>query len=431
MSKYSQTHIQEFDVPRLRRQEEIVENWWENGRAGTLEAATGFGKTTAAMLAIEKEKMLAPLTYSKGVQVVVPSVLLQNQWEAILKKWGLRGRVDIINTVSKQEEGHYKCGLLILDEVHLYGAPVFRRVFNTVDYDDVLALTATLPEEDMRREIITEQAPIIDTVSLIECLENGWVAPFKVYNLPVEMYSNEDAEYDQLNRVFNATFATFDHDFRTAMTAVQDADFRRRFAAERGLDQKVVDASAFRWISNMQERKKLLYNLESKHDMALELIGMFPDRLIVTFSESIESAEKMSGLVGSSALAYHSQIKGGVYNGKRLSAGDMREKVLTRFASQHPLSTTRVLCTAKAFNVGADIPHVDMGIVLSGTSKSLQAIQRYGRTLRKMDGKRTIIVELYAVRRGGGTTQDLKWLSKRQKTIKSQVAWIQDPTQIV
>src|SRR5690606_4727542 len=157
---------------------------------------------------------------------------------------------------------------------------------------------ATLPEEDERRVVITERAPIIDSVPLTECLENEWVAPFQIYNLPVLMYSNEDDEYQALNREFHSDFAVFGHDFHRAMACVQSEYERNRVARETGYDIRRVNAAAFRWMKNVHRRKELLYTLRSKHDRAAEIIEMFPDRLTVTFSQSIESAELMASLLG-------------------------------------------------------------------------------------------------------------------------------------
>lgn len=421
---------QALDPARLARQQEIVDLWERSGKAGTVEAATGFGKTTVALLAMR--------AYLGSRMVVVPTILLKNKWHEDLKRWGISAFVETVQTVSQQPPGHYDCDLLVLDEVHQYTAPVFRRVFESVRYRDVLGLTATLPEEDERRQVITDKAPVIATVTLLECLQNGFVAPFQVYNLPVEMTEEEDERYETLNKNYSKQFAIFSHDFDLAMRCVTSEAARIELARGYGwvnrygdVDEKRVAAAAFQWIKNTQERKQLLYNLRSKHEKALEIIEMFPDRLTVTFSQTIDSAELMSELLGNRALPYHSQIKGGRYGGQKYSAKAMRELHLKRFASQHHWSKTNVLCTAKAFDVGADVPHIDMGIVLSGTSKQLQAIQRYGRTLRKVDGKRTIIVELYATRRGGGSTQDMKWLRSRQKSLRSQVAWIHDAAQIV
>lgn len=439
MSKYSVT--QGLDPVRLERQMQSRDAWVANYFQGILEAATAYGKTTAAMLCIEFTKMNVPAVFEKGILVIVPTVLLKDKWEKDLAAWGFPGTVETIQMASKQAKGAYECGLLILDEIHQCGAPVFKNVFESVRYMAVLGLTATLPEKDEKRDILLSKAPIIDSVSLKECLERGFVSPFQIYNYPVRLSEEEDRQYALLSKHYASTFAVFHHDFNLAMSCIRggksggvymDARWWQEGVARRlQWDQKRVAAMAYQWIHNTSQRKELLYNARSKHEAALELLEMFPDRLAVTFSQSIASAELMQRLVGERALAYHSGVKGGVWNGKRISGAARRRMILEEFASQEASSKTRVLCTAKAFDVGADIPHIDMGLVISGTSKSLQAVQRYGRTLRKIDGKRTIIIELYAIRREGGTTQDIEWLRKRQKTIRSQVSWITDPTQIV
>lgn len=86
-----------------------------------------------------------------------------------------------------------------------------------------------------------------------------------------------------------------------------------------------------------------------------------------------------------------------------------------------------VLSTAKALDQGADLPDLSMALILAATSKPLQSIQRMGRVLRKKEGKRAVIVEVYAK-----DTQDEKWLQKRQrKTPRKAIHYVNDVDDII
>jgi len=145
---------------RTKRQREIIQKWKDNGKLGTVEAVTGFGKTYLAIMVL-KEMAEDPF---KNAYVVVPTEYLKQQWEDRLKNAGISKKVDvwIINSVIQEFKlGHtFKCDILVLDEVHKYVAEQFGRVYDAFNYDNVLGLTATIPEDDKRVSLIHENAPV-------------------------------------------------------------------------------------------------------------------------------------------------------------------------------------------------------------------------------------------------------------------------------
>ena len=405
-----------LDPVRKARQEEIIGKWIDAGCEGTAECATGFGKTIMAILAIKR--LRSSVTGDISVMVVVPTLYLQDQWKERLEAFGVDNvEVWVINSAVKHS--HF-VGLLILDEIHQYTAEIFGQIFDRVNYAHILGLTATLREDDPRTGLIYNEAPVIDTVTMKEALDAGWIAPFQVYNLSVTMTQQEADEYAKLSKDFNRYFASFGHDFSLAMACVNDQNAIKRHAASLNWDVKRVQAAAFQFLSNMRKRKDLLYNLESKRQLAVDVINLFPERMVITFSQTIESADWLAKQLGSEAEVYHSGMKGKKVNGKKLTAAQVKQAAIDRFSSKHQWNKCRVLCTAKAMDQGADIPDVDMAVIVSASSKPLQAIQRYGRSLRHVEGKRTVIVELYAPK-----TQDERWLRSRQKKLpKGVVNWI-------
>lgn len=102
-----------LDVLKYIRQLRAVVRWMKGGCRNTIEAATGFGKTIIAMIAIAKMKKHMP---ERKALIVVPSVILFNQWTSLLKVFGLDDMttVIIINTVALKDK-EYTTDLLILD----------------------------------------------------------------------------------------------------------------------------------------------------------------------------------------------------------------------------------------------------------------------------------------------------------------------------
>lgn len=380
---------------RDRRQQEIIEKWEENGGVGTIMACTGFGKTRCALMEIEE---MARKNENVRVLVVVPTLYLQQQWTERLEERSLLSSctVEVINTVVKESYPAAEVDLLVLDEVHRYNSPVFSRVFDRVTYRYVLGLTATLPKGE-KYELTRRRCPIFERVPLREALDNGWVAPFIVYNLGLDLSYAERKRYDDLNEKYHKHFAAFNHNFALAMECLQNDSKARSYARQQNWDFRRVKMHAAQWIRNVQQRKKLLYNSTTKIKAAKALIQRFPTRKILSFSQSIAAANKIRDYLPDRVVTYHSDM-----------TGTEQDEAMRRFRDSE--NGHHVLSTSKALDQGADLPDVDMALVVSGTSKPLQSIQRLGRTIRKGDGKRAVIVEIYA-----RDTQDAKWLQKRQR----------------
>jgi RNA polymerase primary sigma factor len=376
------------DHPRTRRQQKIVNDWENNNRKGTLQACTGFGKTRCAILAMKRAQEIFDET---DLLVIVPTVYLKEQWNARLEKWDVDATVKVVNTAVKS---HWDVDLLVLDEIHRYASPIFGQIFGRVDYDGILGLTATLPGDE-KYDHVRNHCPVFETVGLSEAQREGWVSDFLVYNVPIELDPRERKKYRKMNNKYHSHFSVFDHDFNVAMKCLNSDKAARDYANKTQMDYQDVKKHAVQFIRNVQNRKQFLYNLDSKIDAAEYLLEK-TDRKALVFSQSQEAANRVATRAPTEAKAYHS---------------DMTEKEKSRAmqAFKDEQDPIRCLCTARSLDQGADLPEVTLGIVVAGSSKPLQSIQRMGRTLRK-EGKRAIVVELYAT-----NTQDERWLSKRQR----------------
>lgn len=388
---------------RTLRQENIIRTWKKKDGSGTVQAATGFGKTRIALMILDNHPIKA--------EVVVPTLYLQDQWRERLDDWGLSEstNVQVINTAVKD---YSETEMLILDEIHRYGSEVFGKIFQRRTYNNLLGLTATLPKSGEKYRYIRDYAPVIEKVPLKECLENGWVSPFVVYNLPVELSFAEMKQYEELNDKYNYHFARFGHDFNVAMNCLKDDSFARSYARQRQWDYQKVKKHAVQFIRNVNKRKEMLYNLTSKLKVGKNLIKKFPDKKIISFSQTQQFAERLCEYAKGHAVPYHSDM-----------TKSEKEEAISAFRN----GNKHVLSTAKALDQGADLPDLSMALVLAATSKPLQSIQRMGRVLRKQEGKRAVIVEVYA--KG---TQDEKWLHKRQrKTPRKAIHHVNDTSDII
>src|SRR5574343_846585 len=129
-----------IDKSRDARQDLGVQKFINNNGIGAHQYPTGFGKTTVAIKTIKR------FSSTKDIDVVVPTIVLKNQWEEIIKKTflGLRSiRVFVVNTYITEKR---KCSLLILDVAHRFSnadADYFSTVITNCSFEYIQCLSAS------------------------------------------------------------------------------------------------------------------------------------------------------------------------------------------------------------------------------------------------------------------------------------------------
>jgi len=380
-----------IDQNRLKRQQQVIQRWTKCGRRGTLEAVTGFGKTYVALLILKDLHEQKP---DGTALVIVPTTNLKKQWSDKCEEMGLTNvTVLVINTAVKRS---HTCDLLVLDEIHNYTSEVFGKIFEQATYKYILGLTATLDREDMRHYLIEKVAPVIDTVTLKEAVENAYVSKFLVLNLGLRMSDQEEKEYKEIVDQYYKHFALFNNRFNIAMSCMQNASYRYTYTKTlSGWNETEVLNKARAWHRAMQSRMRFIYNSTTKQDAAKALIEMY-DVPTITFSQSVNFAVSLDKQTQPWSKAYHSKI-----------TKYKRQAILEDFAD--PRTDTRIIHTARALDEGFDVNGIELAIVCSGSSTPRQDLQRTGRAIRFQPDKLGVIVNLYL-----RDTQDEKWLKKRQ-----------------
>ena len=387
------------DSSRTSKQEEIVETWRKGHGMGTVVAATGFGKTRVAILAIQR---FVKLDVNARVVIVVPTLNLQDQWIKELQAHKVNDNCEVV-VVNTAYKNTYKCDVLVLDEIHCYGAPQFKKIFKTISYDYILGLTATIERSDGKHDILLEHCPIIAEVTIDECYENGWVSPYTVYNLAVPMLPEETAGYAQANSKFR---------WAAQVLGGSGGDTFRRAQAllkgSRGTDKEMGAAATY--FSSIKKRGDICKNSKAKLPIINEIITKFSDRKALIFSDSTAFADELKELLGDECLSFHSK-----------QTKKVRAEILKKFKDGR--TKQRVISAVKALNAGFDVPDCSLGIVAAGNSKKLDNIQRTGRIIRYVPGKEAIIINLYAP-----DTQEVAWLTNRQEG--QEVIWVENVNEI-
>lgn len=379
---------------RTARQKQCIKEWLKNKLHGTVVAPTGVGKTRIGLLAIQ---LLKNKFSNLKILVVVPTEVLQSQWEAQLDEWGLsfNCEVQVINTVIKH---NWQCDMLVLDECHRYAASTFKEVFERVDYKYVLGLTATFERLDGKEEIIKKYCPVCDEIYLEEALFNNWISQYKEYMVLLNVDNIE--EYQQYNREFSEAFGFFSYDFNMAMSCVGPDGWRTRNELakqmarneqERGDMLKKITIYSMQFTRSMQKRKAFINNHPKKVELARKIIEAYPDKKIITFSNNIKTAEA-------------------IQNGENVYSGKVSKKKGRIMIEDYNKMSSGVLNTIQKANEGLNVPGISIAIVLGLDSSSIKARQRLGRAVRFTPGKQALIFNLII-----NHTVETEWFLKSHK----------------
>ena len=376
-------------VPRSRDdfQKEALNSWARKGFKGSVIAATGFGKSRIAALAIgysldELEDDTARCL------VLVPTTQLQDQFPNEFIKWGFEKYLDRIDfmcyqSAHKMQDKHYH--VVVCDEIHLGLSPIYRMFFRKNTYDKLLCLTATIPEHPEYRMHLVNLAPICFQITLDECVEAGFVADYEIYCIGVDLEENERAEYDEHHKKFvKMRMALGFGAFATAQAIISKK-------------QKGNMGAAIQYMNAIRGRRQVVQEAVAKIKSAAEVAEFYHDRKVITFGGTNKFTDRVAEAMN--APAYHS--------GK---TAKQREKLLDKFRS----GEERVICSTKALNQGMDVPDVGIGIIVGLESKALPMIQRLGRIIRK-DGDKIGKIYIFYVKH----SQEEKWMEDATKTLKN------------
>lgn len=322
-----------------------------------------------ALMAIRKFQKDNP---DGTVLIIVHSIELKNQWIKALKKASLQATIQIINTASKTIQ---KFDFVIIDECHRSAAPVFSRLFEVIDYTYLLCLTATIERLDGREEIILQYAPEVCRITIQECRKQAWIADYSVFLVGVFL-SEEERERLKL---LNNHIKTFSYSPESAQQALRSENKEKRIRARN-------------YFYYIRQRRRLLMENPAKLEALQRLLKFFPQHKTLIFCETILFCKKITQ-ISNSIQAYHSQLKPAV-----------RKEILTNFAN----GAIHALVSARALEVGVDVPDCNLVIIIGGDSSRIRTLQRRGRGIRYMEDKKTIIIELFMT-----DSKEEDWVSAR------------------
>jgi len=353
-------------------QESALSRWRRNQNRGVLVLPTAAGKTYIALKAVD---LLRTQTL-----IVVPTLDLIDQWRSRIRECldvesgavgGGENTVRMI-TVATYDSAYLQAALLgnrfrliVFDEVHHLASPSYMQIAEMYTAPYRMGLTGTYERIDERHQLLPRLVGDLVCNVALEELTGKHLAPYTYEKKYVELSLEEQQLYNKEMSIFR----NYLREKRIVMKSSRDF---QRFIMITGRDPRARDAllarnRALKVALNSQEKIKALGKLleAKKNEKAL----------IFTLHTDLVYAISRRFLIP--AITY-------------LTPKKERRDILENFrkGNYHTIVTSQVL------DEGIDVPDATIGYILSGTGSTRAYIQRLGRLLRKVEGKKARLVEI-------------------------------------
>src|SRR6266446_5770806 len=341
-------------------QEAALWAWELAQRRAVVVLPTGSGKTRLALAAMVRA--------GSSALCLVPTRILLAQWLHHIKRtyagpvgcYGDGARELAALTVATFESAYRhmdrlgnRFDLLVVDEAHEMSIASAR-----------LGLTATPPRDAAVAERLVELVGPTAYELTIGDLAGTFLSGFDIVTLHLDLTAAERQAYEG----WMTTFRTVHAQFRRVAPGASWEDFART-AARTVEGRRALDA--------FRRARKLVTFTEAKREMLRVLRHRHRDARLLIFTADNESAYSIARehLV----MPFTCDIGRGE-----------REEVLVRFRE----GTLRALVSARVLNEGIDVPDADVAIIVGGALGQREHVQRVGRLLRPLEGKRALVYEL-------------------------------------
>ncbi len=360
-------------------QDAALAAWESAGRRGVVVLPTGAGKTLVAALAIAHAATRA--------LVLVPTIDLCHQMrgeftgalglpaEAVGivcagdREWDRPIVVSTYDSAAATLGRVSDFGLLIADEVHHLPAPGYRAIAEAALAPYRLGLSATLARSDGREVDLDDLiGPVVFTAHPETLSAEGYLAPYQVITLRVDLSPTERAAYERdmaLYTDYRDAAGGPGMDARTCLMMV-----RQKSAFDREARAAMLAYGRARTLAlTSQAKTALLETLLIRHRS---------ERCLV-FAEHVEAVEA----VGRAYLL--PTITGRTPAAERAAlTADFAQGRVTKIA------------VSRVWNEGVNVPAASVAIMMAGTGMERDAIQRLGRILRPAPSKQAVLYELVA-----------------------------------
>jgi len=360
-------------------QEEAVNSVINNGMKGTVNLATGVGKTITAFKFLYKikKKFKKPKVWFVAETTTRKSTLLEesNKYEEI---FGVNPLEDFdIEFYCYQGKPSGKVDIMILDEIHECLTKEYSKIFLN-KAKAIIGLSATIPTHQLvdpadensitKGELLDKEVPIVYKYNLEQAVENGILSPYQTTIIKHQL-DNKDA-YISGKLKGKATM----------LTEYRQYGKYKWMLGNFNLPSK-VRGFAGRNMSTM------LHNLKSKVQVTKDLLSTLEGKTII-FGVRLGILEMITPNV----------IRGG---GKKQEI--INESLLNKFNNDE----INIIASAKKLKQGKTLKGVENCIIVSYYKELHHLVQQLGRVIRFVPDK---MANLYIIETEN--TFETKWLNK-------------------
>jgi superfamily II DNA or RNA helicase len=287
--------------------------------------------------------------------------------------------------------------MIVFDEVHLASgtARAFSRIFDLVAKDRgkaLLGLTATINEKDPANSTIMALLPPVRKYLIKDAVADGRLARPIIFPLKVVLTAKEQQAHEEYSKKI-----------RTISTRLKRYNANEMMELLKSGEGGFLRWQARAWFLNVRKRKGLLASADNKLATAVELIKENHNHeKVMVFSETLESVRKLKQLLEVEG------IDSALIDSKITSL--KRQRILEQWGSKF-----YVLLSVHTLEIGYDVPDAAVEIILSSSSNMNQLVQRIGRVLRKVQGKKSASVYVIYV----SETRDSSVLEAVNKAVES------------
>ena len=348
-------------------QKEAVKSWIDNNKKGIILLPTGAGKTIISLeiISIERVKTL----------IVVPTLVLLEQWkhnlvsylnipESEIGEFG-GGKQEIKDiTIITYDSAHLYTkrlrntfGLLILDEAHHLAGSSYETIADGYITPFRLALTATLDKDELSYENLISKGfdKVVYSLKPNQLQELEVLTNYSVETIKVKLENQR--EYDVQIAILQNYLKRFQ--FNPTIPPFKQLIFRINKDREA---QAALDA--------YNTAKTLSFSADTKLVELERLLRVHRDDKVLIFSDMVAFCERISKTFFVPCIT-HRTIK------------EERQWILEYYKR----AKNAKLVVSKILDEGIDIPDAKIGIIVVGSGKSRQFIQRLGRIIRSYPGK--------------------------------------------
>jgi len=336
---------------------------------------TGSGKTRVAIAAIA--------AVGGAALCIVPTRALLDQWrDAIAATASLRvgclgdGRSELeavtVATYESALRHMHRIGacfqLLVVDEAHHFASGARDELLQMSIAPARLGLTATPPETEEPRQRLTQLlGPIVIQKNISDLAGSAHLAGFDRVLCRLQLTARERGEYERAVEPFNRLLS----DFRRG----PGRNARVRFSDIVCFAMSSAEGRAA--LAGWRRAKALLADTEGKRQALGKLLRQHRHARVLVFTADNDSA------YGIARRELITPITCNIGRAERTAA-------IAAFAS----GRLRALVSSRVLNEGVDVPDADIAIIVGSTSGEREYVQRLGRLLRPVPGKRARIYEL-------------------------------------